>query len=124
MIWKPLSRSLPILLGLSIPLFSAGCTTSSARYADLKARAAVASLTDQALSISDQERQIGRQIAENPEICSQVQRSGVALGERQDTALLKTDAALGRANAIIRACALYNQVYRDGIAGKRVVAND
>lgn len=40
-----------------------------------------------------------------PDDCRKHERSGVRIGDPLDTALLRTDQALGRANARIRRCA-------------------
>ncbi|WP_346908564.1 hypothetical protein [uncultured Roseibium sp.] len=40
-----------------------------------------------------------------PDDCRRQERSGVRTGEPLDTALIRTDRALGRANARVRRCA-------------------
>jgi hypothetical protein len=46
-----------------------------------------------------------RELPDQPEDCRKVERSGVAVGDPLDTALMKTDAALGRANRRVVRCA-------------------
>lgn len=47
-----------------------------------------------------------------PDDCRKRERSGVRMGERLDVALIRTDQALGRANARISRCA----AWYDGIS--------
>ena len=76
----------------------AGCTTDRAR---LEAAATVqgdASVTAQAIAQA-------RRVPDQPKDCGAKERSGVQVGDRLDVALVKTDAALSRANARGRRCA-------------------
>lgn len=50
-----------------------------------------------------------------PEDCRRQERSGVRKGEPLDTALIRTDRALGRANARVLRCAGWNDQIRNGI---------
>ena len=52
-----------------------------------------------------------------PPDCRQISRSGVHLGDRLDTALLKTDAALARQNARTGRCADWYDEIKAGFAG-------
>ncbi|WP_353621055.1 hypothetical protein [Labrenzia sp. R4_2] len=47
-----------------------------------------------------------------PHDCRRQERSGVQEGEPLDVALIKTDQALGRANARVRRCAAWHDKYR------------
>ena len=49
--------------------------------------------------------------------CERVSRSSVERGDRLDTALLKTDAALARQNARTRRCAEWYAEVQEGFAG-------
>lgn len=54
-----------------------------------------------------------RKLPEHPRDCKRTERSGVAKGDRQDVALIKTDRALGRQNARLRRCAQWYKTIRD-----------
>ena len=47
-----------------------------------------------------------------PSDCRKRERSGVRLGDPLDTALIKTDQALGRANARVKRCADWDDRFR------------
>ena len=61
----------------------------------------------------------GKILPDYPEDCRKSERSGVRTGEPLDVALLRTDQALGRANARVRRCAAWYDTHRSGYAGKR-----
>ena len=58
-----------------------------------------------------------KQLPDLPLDCRQVSRSGVRRGDRLDTALLKTDAALARQNARTGRCADWYDEIKAGFAG-------
>ncbi|WP_306147266.1 MULTISPECIES: hypothetical protein [unclassified Roseibium] len=47
-----------------------------------------------------------------PADCRRLERSGVREGEPMDVALIKTDQALGRANARVRRCAAWHDDFQ------------
>lgn len=53
-----------------------------------------------------------------PADCRKRERSGVRIRDPHDVALLKTDQALGRANARVTRCADWNDRLKAGIEGK------
>lgn len=69
-----------------------------------------------ALAIADQERESGRTLPEYPPGCRTRYRSGVAVADRLDAALIKTDRALARANDQISWCADWYDELRKGVA--------
>lgn len=108
------------MLALSALIFSTGCATDRAmRLADARAEQAQAGLVEQAAGIAEAERAGSRDLATLPEDCRRRERSGVSEGERLDAALLRTDAALGRANARIARCADWHEHYRAGRSDAR-----
>lgn len=50
-----------------------------------------------------------------PDDCRKQERSGVRMGEPLDTALIRTDRALGRANARVKRCADWHDQVGAGI---------
>lgn len=87
--------------------FFAGCTGDSALRLNAAGKAkADAGLVDQALAS-------GRAWPNLPHDCRERERSGVAPGDRLDVALVKTDAALGRANDRVARCAGWYDVVQD-----------
>ena len=58
-----------------------------------------------------------RLLPDLPPDCRQISRSGVQRGDRLDTALLKTDAALARQNARTGRCADWYDEIQAGFAG-------
>ncbi len=52
-----------------------------------------------------------------PEDCRRKEASGVRLGEPLDVALIRTDQALGRANARVLRCSRWYDEIQNGIAG-------
>lgn len=108
------------MLALSAVMFSTACATDrAARLAGAHAEIARAGLVEDAVAIAEAERAEAREIADLPEDCRRRERSGVSEGERLDAALLRTDAALGRANARIARCADWHEHYRAGRSGAR-----
>ena len=92
---------------LILPLL-AGCGTDRAVRLQEAARSDVASrLVEQAI-------EAGSGVPDLPPDCRRRERSGVAIGDRLDVALLKTDSALGRANARITRCASWHDEIRKG----------
>ncbi|WP_286182999.1 hypothetical protein [Labrenzia sp. R4_1] len=80
-------------------LFLSGCATVEDRAieaGDRLGKAAAEALPDPAL----------------PHDCRRQERSGVQEGEPLDVALIKTDQALGRANARVRRCAAWHDEFR------------
>lgn len=116
--WKTFFRGLSTALALSLLIFSAGCATGDVqRLGQARASSAEAGLVGQAVAQAEAERIASRQIPDLPTDCRASERSGVAAGDRLDAALLKTDAALGRANARVGRCAAWHDAYRRGIGG-------
>ncbi|WP_055673624.1 hypothetical protein [Roseibium alexandrii] len=74
-----------------------------------------ATVEDRATSAGDR---LGKAAAEAkpdpalPADCRRKERSGVREGEPMDVALIKTDQALGRANARVRRCAAWHDGFR------------
>ncbi|MBT1154393.1 hypothetical protein J1C56_02180 [Aminobacter anthyllidis] len=94
-----------VLISLSLT----GCITSDrARLADAKRAQVAAEATRAAI-------QEAAKVPEKPADCRIKERSSVKLGDRLDVALLKTDRALGRANARIDRCWAWDQNYRKGL---------
>lgn len=58
-----------------------------------------------------------RDLPDLPEDCRKRERSGVRAGEPLDTALIRVDQALGRANARVKRCADWHDQIKDGIEG-------
>lgn len=66
-------------------------------------------MVDQALAIHSQ--------PELPADCRILEQSGVRVGDRLDVALLKSERALGRANARVERCAeFYDSIHQDEVA--------
>lgn len=86
--------------------FLNACQTAEGRLAAAGRTQAEASLVEQALEAS-------RVSPPLPADCRKRERSGVADGDRLDVALVKTDQALGRANARVARCAAWH----DGLRG-------
>lgn len=82
-----------------------GCATAESRLATAARTQAQADLTDEALAVS-------RRLPPQPADCRAQERSGVQVGDRLDVALLKTDRALGRANARVVRCAEWHDELR------------
>jgi hypothetical protein len=94
------------LLMLSLmSLFLAGCQTASKRAKVAGERIGVAAA--QASAVPD-----------IPNDCRRQERSGVRLGEPLDLALIRTDQALGRANARVHRCAKWHDAFKVGMIGK------
>jgi hypothetical protein len=53
-----------------------------------------------------------------PDDCRRKETSGVRVGEPLDVALIRTDQALGRANARVRRCGQWNDEIKTGFAGR------
>ena len=62
-----------------------------------------------------------KQLPDLPPDCRQISRSGVRRGDRLDTALLKTDAALARQNDRTGRCADWYDEIQAGFAGDQDV---
>lgn len=91
-----------------------GC--ADGRFIAAESERASAEQVQEALSVADEERRIGRSIPEYPDACRRTHRSGVKDGDRLDAALVKTDRALSRANGQIRECAGWYDDVRKGFA--------
>lgn len=95
------------MLALSTALFSSGCEHLDKRLVQASRTAAEAGLVDQALAI--------RSHPALPADCRIREQSGVKAGDRLDIALLKSERALGRANARVERCAdFYEKVVAAG----------
>lgn len=81
------------------------CQTADGRLAAAGRTQADARLVEQAL-------EAGRDLPPLPADCRKAERSGVRDGDRLDVALVKTDQALGRANARVRRCAAWHDGLR------------
>lgn len=85
-------------LALSTTLFFAACATDRARYLSAVATRADASIAVQAAEDADD-------IPDQPADCRKREAAGIGPGDRLDVAVVKYDAALGRANARAIRCA-------------------
>ncbi|WP_339760685.1 hypothetical protein [uncultured Hoeflea sp.] len=90
-----------------------GC--ADGRFVAAERERANAEQVSKALSVADEERRIGRTLPEYPAGCRTTYRSGVAVGDRLDAALIKSDRALSRANGQIRECAGWYDEMKTGI---------
>lgn len=72
-----------------------------------------------AASTAQGELEATKQLPNLPPDCRQTSRSGVQRGDRLDTALLKTDAALARQNARTGRCADWYDEIKAGFAGDK-----
>lgn len=61
----------------------------------------------------------GRSMPGLPGDCRRRERSGVRAGDPLDTALIKTDQALGRANARVKRCAEWHDEILSGVEGNK-----
>lgn len=114
---RSFSRSLSLTTALSLAIFLSGCGTDrAARLAQAEREKASAALVEDVIDAAEEERARARQLPPMPDDCSRWERSGVSEGERLDAALLRTDAALGRANARARRCAAWYDEYRKALA--------
>lgn len=102
------------MIALLMLIYLAGCEPG--RHALAARDRASAEQVPQALSVADEERRIGRSIPDYPDECRRTYRSGVAVDDRLDAALVKADRALSRANGQIRECAGWYDEMREGIA--------
>ena len=87
-----------MLLALSALTFLSGCVTAESRIKAAGRTKAEAGMVDAAIRAA-------RQLPDLPADCTTREASGVRNGDRLDVALVKTDRALGRANARVRRCA-------------------
>ena len=76
-----------------------GC--AKGKFADFTAREREAGLVEQALAVASQP---SAPLPDQPADCPKPETANVKSGERLDIALVKTDAALDRANAKAKAC--------------------
>ena len=113
-IWQICFRALLMGIVLLTLIFLASC--ADGRFIQAERERASAEQVEDALSVADEERRIGRSLPEYPAECRRTHRSGVAAGDRLDAALVKTDRALSRANGQIRECAAWYSELRGGIA--------
>lgn len=104
MTWQRSKARLHLTIAGCLAIFLSGCATND--IGNAARRQADASQVGAALEAADA-------VPPLPGDCRQVERSGVKVGDRLDTALAKADAALGRANARVRRCA----AWFDGIRG-------
>lgn len=82
-------------------ILASGCATDRARLASAEQAKARLGALDEAAAIGAEAEPLPPQPAE----CRQKVSSGVRGGDRVDVALVKQDRALGRANALLAACA-------------------
>ncbi|QFT30995.1 hypothetical protein FIV00_10945 [Labrenzia sp. THAF82] len=66
------------------------------------------------------ETQATRELPDYPTDCRKKERSGVREGEPLDLALLRTDQALGRANARVQRCGQWYQTVQIGFRGEEI----
>lgn len=93
-------------------LFSTGCATDlQARLERAEREQARADLVDEALQQAP--------LPDWPADCRKREASGVAKGDRLDVALLKSERALGRANARVDRCAGFYDDVREGRGSSR-----
>jgi hypothetical protein len=64
------------------------------------------------------ETEATKELPPYPTDCRLRERSGVRIGEPLDVALLRTDQALGRANARVRRCGQWYAKIKTGFAGE------
>jgi hypothetical protein len=88
-------------------IFLTGCATADQRIAAAARTKAEAGLVQTAIEAA-------RHVPGIPDDCRTRERSGVAMGDRLDVALLKTDRALGRANARVERCAAWHDQFKTG----------
>lgn len=98
MTWKHLRRSLRLLTALSLTVSLAGCVSAEQKMRDAARKKAAADQVGAALESAGARPPL-------PSDCRKLERSGVKVGDRLDIALVKTDAALGRANQRVTRCA-------------------
>lgn len=87
-----------------------GCATDRARLADAERAKAAAAVVEEAVAIGAKREPLPAQPGE----CRGPVRSGVSPADLADEALLKQDAALGRANRTLAACAAFYDRVRGG----------
>lgn len=84
-----------------------GCATNKALFGQAYADKAKANAAKDAVTAAEKIVQEARRMPDFPVECRKLWRSGVALGDRLDTATKKTDNALGGANKQIAKCAAW-----------------
>lgn len=92
---------------LSILLCLTGCASDRAILGAAYADKAKAGTTGAAI-------EAGREIPDIPADCRRQEASGIALGDRLDVAVVKSDRARQRANARVTRCAQWHDEYRAG----------
>ncbi|WP_202306361.1 hypothetical protein [Mesorhizobium sp. L-8-10] len=95
---------------MSIALCLSGCASNRALLGNAMAGKAGATIAAEAI-------EEGREVPDIPADCRRTEAGGVSLGDRLDVALVKTDRALGRANARVLRCAAWHDDYRKGRKG-------
>lgn len=90
-------------MALLIPVFLSACAQTRALQERTDAAAA-----------AQGELEASRILPAYPADCRRTSRSGVQVGDRLDTALLQTDAALTRQNARTRRCAAWYDDLKEG----------
>lgn len=83
-----------------------GCEHLSERLAAAKSEEARADVVDLALAVHS--------IPDLPADCRKKEASGIKTGDRMDVALLKSERALGRANARVERCAEFYDSIKEG----------
>jgi len=94
-----------LLVMLSIGLFLSACQTDRDRAKLAGARLGAAAAQ-------------AKPDPDLPRDCRKQERSGVQLGDPLDIALIKTDRALGHANARVTRCAAWHDRFRDQMSGE------
>ncbi|MDS1135166.1 hypothetical protein [Nitratireductor indicus] len=108
---RPCSLGLSPAIALSMAVFLTGCATVEGRLNAAGATKAEASVVEHAIGTTNR-------LPALPEDCRKQERSGVVAGDRLDVALLKTDRALGRANARPTRCAAWYDQLRQDFSGQ------
>lgn len=95
-------------------LCMAACGTDRANLAASFGSQDDARLVDEAIALGETERVAARQLPNYPLECRRRVRSGVKRGEPLDTAVERSDIALGLANARMAACAAWYEKLAEG----------
>ncbi|WP_394689069.1 hypothetical protein [Hoeflea sp.] len=95
--------------------FLFGC--ADGRFIHVERDRATAGLIEDALAVAEEVQEAARNTPEYPDRCRIKHHSGVTPGERQDTALVKTDNALARQHRQTDICAAWFDDWKAGIEG-------
>lgn len=91
-------------------------TRNSVRLGNATRTATQAGIVNDAAAIAEAERKAARLLPDQPQDCRRQETAGIAVGDRLDAALLKSDRALGRANARVLRCAGWYDDLKGGFA--------